>query len=148
MNEVDFNTLQTVSTVYTNGTQYFSFVLVPANDIKIDSGAGLKLGGILDFGSSFNFGETDNGVEFQYKLTKKNAGTTKDCGVVKIVGVNNHATNTLTVPNVVNPYDDTIANVTIAARESATVTSCSMLDIINLVNYMKANNEGPWAPQS
>lgn len=146
-NEGDFNELPSTSTVYTNGTQYFSFVLVPAKDIKIDSGAGLKLGGILDFGSSFNFGETDNGIEFQYKLTKKNAGTTKDCGVVKIVGVNNHATNTLTVPNVVNPSDGTIANVTIAAGETATVTSCSMLDIINLVNYMKANNEGPWAPQ-
>lgn len=146
-NEGDFNELPTVSTVYTNGTQYFSFVLVPSKDIKIDSGAGLKLGGILDFGSSFNFGETDNGIEFQYKLTKKNAGTTKDCGIMKIVGVNNHASNTLTVPNVVNPSTGVIADVTVAAGQTAEVTSCSMLDIINLVNYMKNNNQGPWAEQ-
>lgn len=122
----------------------FVFQKHSAPSIKIDSGAELKLGGILDFGSSFNFGETDNGIEFQYKLTKKNTGTTKDCGVVKIVGVNNHATNTLTVPKVVNPSDGTIADVTIAAGETTTVASCSMLDIINLVNYMKANHQGPW----
>ena len=142
-NEGDFNTLPTASTVYTNGTQYFSFVLVPANDIKIDSGAGLKLGGILDFGSSFNFGETDNGIEVQYKLTKKNA--TKDCGILKVVGVNNNTSTALVVPNVVNASDGTIGNVTVAAGETATITSCSILDIINLVNYMKSQGQGPWA---
>lgn len=72
-NENDFSVLPTDSVVYTNGTQYFSFTTVAAPSIKIESGSELKLGGILDFGSSFNFGETDNGVEFQYKLTKKNA---------------------------------------------------------------------------
>jgi len=108
------------------------FVKHGAKDIKIDSGAGLKLGGILDFGSSFNFGETDNGIEVQYKLTKKN--NTKDCGILKVVGVNNHATNTLTVEGVtVNP------------GETATISQCSILDIIKLVNYMKTNNQGPWA---
>lgn len=50
---------------YECGHGYFvSFTEIPAPDIKIDSGAGLKLGGILDFGSSFNFGETDGGIEF------------------------------------------------------------------------------------
>lgn len=97
-NEGDFTTLPVAATVYTNGTQYFSFTEVAAPSIKIESGAELKLGGILDFGSSFNFGETDNGIEVQYKLTKKNA--TKDCGVLKVVGVNNHATNDLTVEGV------------------------------------------------
>lgn len=133
-NDGDFNSLPVASTVYTNGTQYFSFTEVAAPDIKIDSGAGLKLGGILDFGSSFNFGETDNGIEVQYKLTKKNA--TKDCGVLKVVGVNNHATNSLTVEGV-----------TIAPGQTDVIAQCSILDIIKLVNYMKTNNEGPWASQ-
>jgi hypothetical protein len=110
----------------------FVFQKHSAPSIKIDSGAELKLGGILDFGSSFNFGETDNGIEVQYKLTKKNAE--KDCGIVKVVGVNNHATNDLTVEGV-----------TIAPGQTATIAQCSMLDIIKLVNYMKTNNEGPWA---
>ena len=131
-NEGDFTTLPVAATVYTNGTQYFSFTEVAAPSIKIESGSELKLGGILDFGSSFNFGETDNGVEFQYKLTKKNAE--KDCGVLKVVGVNNHATNDLTVEGV-----------TIAPGQTGTIAQCSVLDIIKLVNYMKTNNEGPWA---
>ena len=131
-NDGDFTTLPVAATVYTNGTQYFSFTEVAAPSIKIESGAELKLGGILDFGSSFNFGETDNGIEFQYKLTKKNAE--KDCGIVKVVGVNNHATNDLTVEGV-----------TIAPGQTATIAQCSMLDIIKLVNYMKTNNQGPWA---
>lgn len=102
-----------------------------APDIKIESGAGLKLGGILDFGSSFNFGETDNGIEVQYKLTKKNA--TKDCGVLKVVGVNNHATNNLVV-----------GDTTVAPGQTAVIAQCSILDIIKAVNWMKDNNEGPW----
>lgn len=130
-NENDFDTLPTDSVVYTNGTQYFSFTTVAAPSIKIESGSELKLGGILDFGSSFNFGETDNGIEFQYKLTKKNAE--KDCGVLKVVGVNNHATNNLTVEGV-----------TITPGQTATIAQCSVLDIIKLVNYMKTNNQGPW----
>ena len=117
--------------VYTNGTQYFQFVEVAAPAIKIESGGELKLGGILDFGSSFNFGETDNGIEFQYKLTKQNAE--KDCGVLKVVGVNNHATNNLVVEGE-----------TIAPGQTGTIAQCSVLDIIKLVNYMKTNNQGPW----
>ena len=133
-NDGDFETLPTSDTVYTNGTVDFQFTEVPAPSIKIESGAELKLGGILDFGSSFNFGETDNGIEVQYKLTKKN--NTKDCGVLKVIGVNNHATNNLTVEGV-----------TIAPGQTGVIAQCSLLDIIKLVNYMKTNNEGPWAPQ-
>ena len=131
-NEGDFISLPINATIYTNGTQYFSFTEVAAPAIKIESGSELKLGGILDFGSSFNFGETDNGIEVQYKLTKKNAE--KDCGILKVVGVNNHASNNLTVEGI-----------TIAPGESSTITQCSILDIIKLVNYMKTNNQGPWA---
>lgn len=133
-NDGDFESIPISQVIYTNGTQYFSFTEIPAPSIKIDSGAELKLGGILDFGSSFNFGETDGGIEVQYKLTKKN--NTKDCGVIKVVGVNNHTSNNLTVEGV-----------TIAPGQTGTIAQCSLLDVIKLVNYMKTNNEGPWAAQ-
>ena len=129
----DSEHLPVASTIYTNGSQYFSFTITPAPSIKIDSGSELKLGGILDFGSTFNFGETDGGIEVQYKLTKKNA--TKDCGILKVVGVNNHTSNNLTVEGV-----------TIAPGETDTIMQCSILDIIKLVNYMKTNEQGPWTP--
>lgn len=102
-----------------------------APSINIESAAGIKLKGILDFGSKFGFGETDNGIEVQYKLTKKNA--TKDCGVLKVVGVNNHATNNLVV-----------GDTTVAPGQTAVIAQCSLLDIIKAVNWMKDNNEGPW----
>lgn len=130
-NDGDFDVLPTDGVVYTNGTENFTFTEIAAPSIKIESGGELKLGGILDFGSSFNFGETDNGIEFQYKLTKKNA--TKDCGVLKVVGVNNHQSNSLIVEGV-----------TIAPGNTGTIAQCSVLDIIKLVNYMKTNNQGPW----
>lgn len=134
-NDGDFETSPTAGTLYTDGNGlYFAFTENAAPDIKIDSGGELKLGGILDFGSSFNFGETDNGIEFQYKLTKKNA--TKDCGVLKVVGVNNNASNNLVVEGQ-----------TIAPGNTEVVAQCSVLDMIKLVNYMKTNNEGPWESQ-
>lgn len=131
-NSGDFDNDVTPGTVYTDGAGlYFTFTENAAPAIKIESGGELKLGGILDFGSTFNFGETDNGIEVQYKLTKKNAQ--KDCGILKVVGVNNHETNSLTVEGV-----------TIAPGETATIAQCSLLDIIKLVNYMKNNSQGPW----
>lgn len=145
LSQVDGNTVQAEVTLDGSATIYINFGSIagaisgycklepqPIPSIKIDSGAELKLGGILDFGSSFNFGETDNGIEVQYKLTKKNA--TKDCGVLKVVGVNNHATNNLTVEGV-----------TIAPGQTGVIAQCSLLDMIKLVNYMKTNNQGPWS---
>ena len=127
-----------ISIVYNKQGHVTSTVTVKykkvAPSINIESAAGIKLKGVLDFGSTFNFGETDNGIEVQYKLTKNNAAM--DCGVLKVVGVNNHATNNLVV-------DD----VTIAPGETETIAQCSILDIVKLVNYMKTNNEGPWATQ-
>lgn len=105
---------------------------VADDTIELDPKYKLKLGGVLDFGSNFNFGETDEGIEVQYKLTKKNA--TKDCGVIKVVGVNNHASNNLVVEGV-----------TIAPGETETIDECSILDIIKLTNYMKDNGLGPWS---
>ena len=97
-------------------------------NIQIDSGAALKLKGILDFGSSFNFGETDKGIEVQYRLSKKNKP--EDCGILKVVGVNNHASNDLTVEGI-----------TIPAGQTGVIAQCSLLDMIKLVNYMKTNNK-------
>lgn len=102
-----------------------------ARGINIESCAGIKLKGTLDFGSTFNFGETDNGIEVQYKLTKKNVE--KDCGVLRVVGFNNHASNNLVVEGE-----------TIAPGETAVIAECPILDIIKLTNYMRDNNLGPW----
>lgn len=141
------------SAVYTNGTQFFSFTEVAAPSIKIESGAELKLGGILDFGSSFNFGETDNGIEVQYKLTKKNA--TKDCGKLRVVAVNNHASNNIVIDQskwvLSDPSDPTSAlvldtsNTTVAPGNTEVVAEASIYDIIKLTNYMKSQGQGPWA---
>ena len=120
---------------------YIVLVKSAAPSIKIDSGAELKLGGILDFGSTFNFGETDNGIETQYKLTKKN--NTKDCGKLKVVAVNNHASNSMTVES----YNTTdgLCVYTVNPGETVTVAECSLLDIIKFVNWAKKNSEGPWS---
>lgn len=135
---------------YECGRGYFvSFTEIPAPDIKIDSGAGLKLGGILDFGSSFNFGETDGGIEVQNKYTKK--GAIKDCGKLKVIAVNNNSSaytfNTLWDPtaNSNNGGSVTETTVSVPAGESVQIAEASIYDIIKLVNYMKANNQGPWA---
>jgi hypothetical protein len=135
---------------YECGRGYFvSFTEIPAPDIKIDSGAGLKLGGILDFGSSFNFGETDGGIEVQNKYTKK--GTFKDCGKLKVIAVNNNSSaytfNTLWDPTANSNAGGSVTETTVSvpAGESVQIAEASIYDIIKLVNYMKANNEGPWA---
>lgn len=116
-------------------------------DIKIDSGAQLKLGGILDFGSTFAFGETDGGVEFQLKKTKKDAGAEKDCGILKVTALNNHATNNYVVDGFV--ADNTnhtyqTQQVTLQPGTTHTVGSCSVLDIIKFVAWAKATQFGPW----
>lgn len=123
-------------------TGYYAFLPLTAKtpniniesdaDISLSAANKIKFDGTLDFGSVLNFGETDEGIEVQYKLTKKNA--TKDCGVIKVVGVNNHASNNLVVEGV-----------TIAPGETETIDECSILDIIKLTNYMKDNGLGPWS---
>ena len=149
-NEGDFTTLPDTTKIYSaGGGAFFEFVEVPAPSIKIESGNELKLGGILDFGSSFNFGETDNGIEVQNKYTKK--GTLKDCGKLKVIAVNNnssaHTFNTLWDPtaNSNNGGSVTETTVSVPAGESMQIAEASIYDIIKLVNYMKDNNQGPWA---
>ena len=148
-NEGDFTTLPDTTKIYTDGGgTYFEFVEVPAPSIKIESGSELKLGGILDFGSSFNFGETDNGIEVQNKYTKK--GALKDCGKLKVIAVNNNSSaytfNTLWDPTANSNAGGSVTETTVSvpAGESAQIAEASIYDIIKLVNYMKDNNQGPW----
>lgn len=118
-------------------------------NIDIKAANKLSLKGILDFGSSFQFGETDEGIEVQNKYTKK--GTLKDCGKLKVIAVNNNSSaytfNTLWDPtaNSNNGGSVTETTVSVPAGESAQIAEASIYDIIKLVNYMKDNNEGPWA---
>jgi len=94
--EIVYDILQSIDE---SSSDFVKFTKVSSPDINIESDSNIKItaqnkikfGGELDFGSSFNFGETDNGIEVQYKLTKK--GATKNCGIVKVVGVNNNATS-------------------------------------------------------
>ena len=121
-----------------------------ARGINIESCSKLSLKGILDFGSSFNFGETDDGVQFIKKYTKK--GATKDCDTLVLTAVNNHATDSFTVQNVPSignnvstgdPYymEDSI---TVLPGTEERLCEVSILDICRLVTYMKATEQGPW----
>ena len=78
------------------------------------------------------FGEIEDGIKVQYKYTKK--GNTKACDTISVVAMNNHPSN-----------DFVIEGNTVAPGQTATIASCSLLDMIKLVNYMKTNNQGPWA---
>lgn len=153
-NEGDFTTLPDTTKIYTGTGVYITFTEIPAPAIKIESGGELKLGGVLDFGSSFNFGETDNGIEVQYKLTKKN--NPKDCGVLKVIGINNSTTNTLTITTA-SPSDGTVQDYVIPVAEQTisantytpqTIASCSINDIIMFVNWAKGTGFGPWSSQA
>ena len=149
-NDSDFEISPTEGVIYSNGTQYFSFFVEEAPNINIESGGALKLKGILDFGSTFGFGETDNGIQYFKKLTKKAA--TKNCDKLQIIATNNHTTNNFITNKVV--YDDSVSpatfsesQVTIAPGNSEVVAEAYLYDIIKLTLYMKANELGPWTPQ-
>lgn len=128
------------------------------SDAKVKiSAPKLTLEGVTGFGSTMTFGETDEGIRYQYKLTKK--GNNKQCDVVQVEVYNNNTTDV--VFNGDNPsptnYDafggtegeviPTFCNtgVTVPAGQTVVVAQASMYDIIKLVNYMKTNNQGPWA---
>lgn len=96
---------------------------VIARGINIESCGGIKLKGELDFGSTFNFGETDNGIEFQYKKTKKNA--TKDCTTLKVMGVNNGSSILAANGHYISP------------GSSSVVAEASAIDVINVTNDFK-----------
>lgn len=129
-----------------------SITISAGNKLTLEASNEIKFVGELDFGSAFNFGETDGGISVQHKLTKKNA--VKDCGVIQVLAVNNHASNNLTIDksiydDVTDPSNPTLdtTQATITPGNSQVVASCSIIDIIRLVNYMKYNHEGPWTVQ-
>ena len=142
-------------TTYGGTTEFAVKYLKNSPSINIESAAGLKLKGILDFGSTFNFGETDNGIEFLHKMTKKNAE--KKCDLLKVVATNNSA-NAYTT-NAIYPVDDpddasgdgyayAETPATIQPGESSVIAEVSVYDICKLVSYFKNNEQGPWAAQS
>ena len=141
--------------------------------ITLESDAKIKLSapkvtleGVTGFGSTMTFGETDEGIRYQYKATKK--GKNKQCDVLQVKVYNNSsaaitfneeshlASNS---DKFVDANGDAVdansriptfyktGNVSVPAGSSVVVAQCSIMDIIKLVSYMKYNNEGPWAAQ-
>lgn len=114
-------------------------------NLTLQSNSGkVNINGELDFGDTFNFGETEDGIQTQRKLTK--GGNTKPCDTIKVVGVNNHTSNNLTVDGW-DSQNNAITTYTIAPGNTQTLAECSLLDVILLTNYMKTHQEGPWATQ-
>lgn len=120
-----------------NGIKLTAFDKININASKV----GIK--GTLDFGSSFGFGETDEGILYQKKHTKN--GIKKSCDTIKIEYYNNSGSVvTYSDADYETPavYNKTLSD--IASGTTAIAASCSVADIIKLVAYMKNNNLGPW----
>lgn len=145
-----------------------------AKGVSIESDAKIKISapkltleGVTGFGSSMSFGEADEGLRYQYKATKK--GKNKQCDVIQ-VEVFNNGTSPVTFneathlasnsdkfndadgnpvsPNSTIPTFYKTGPVEVPAGETKIVAQCSIMDIIKLVSYMKANQQGPWATQA
>lgn len=157
-NAGDFSALVNI---YTVGDNYklpdglvYKFTLVAAPNIKLETSSNIELtatqkikfGGELDFGSTFNFGETDNGIQSSFKYTKK--GAAKDCTSLQVAVQNNSASSQIFDYNTLNegePFTDVCEdNVTVEAGQTAVIAKVSIYDIAKLVVWMKANNQGPW----
>lgn len=89
-----------------------------------------------------------------YKLDDQN--NTIDGGVLKVKGINNSTTNTLTITTA-NPSNGTVQDYVIPAAEQVisantytpqTIASCSINDIIMFVNWAKGTGYGPWSSQA
>lgn len=130
------------------------------NKIKL-SAPKLTLEGVTGFGSTMSFGETDEGIRYQYKATKK--GKNKQCDVIQIEVLNNGteaitfnkgthvASNSDKFGQAANSNIPTFCNtgaVTVPAGSTIVVAQASVYDIIQLVNYFKngaGQASGPWA---
>lgn len=112
-------------------------------DIKLTAAGKLQFNGTLDFGKTFKFGETEEGIVVDKKFTAKNKP--KDCDIIRINYVNN-SKNTKT-HEVITVTDDSYQAIEteIPAGMTQEIASVSLYDVAKLVNYMKANNQGPWA---
>lgn len=89
-----------------------------------------------------------------YKLDDQN--NTIDGGVLKVKGINNSTTNTLTITTA-NPSDGTVQDYIIPAAEQVIsantytpqiIASCSINDIIKFVNWAKGTGYGPWSSEA
>lgn len=74
-----------------------------------------------------------------------------DGGVLKVKGINNSTTNTLTITTA-NPSDGTVQDYIIPTAFNIytpqTIASCSINDIIMFVNWAKGTGFGPWSSQA
>lgn len=115
-------------------------------DIEITAGQTLKLRGEFNFGSNFNFGETDAGIQSQFKYTKK--GNAKDCGSLQTVVLNNSSASQTFSYNTLKEGGSFTSvcedNITVESGQTAVVAKVSIYDIAKLVTWMKQNNQGPW----
>lgn len=89
-----------------------------------------------------------------YELDDQN--NTIDGGVLKVKGINNSTTNTLTITTA-NPSNGTVQDYIIPAAEQVisantytpqTIASCSINDIIMFVNWAKGTGYGPWSSEA
>ena len=159
-------------TVFDSNLRYVTCRQVgESSGVNIESDAKVKIAapkltleGVTGFGSTMTFGEAD--VRYQYKATKK--GKNKQCDVLQ-VEVFNNGTEAVTfneathrasnsdkfkdvdgnpvAANSVIPTFYKTGDVPVPAGEFKVVAQCSIMDIIKLVNYMKTNQQGPWAQQ-
>lgn len=109
-------------------------------NINIESAGKIKLSGTLDFGNSFNFGETKNGIKAQQNIAANGTLTSSDQLQIE---VKNKGTESQTW-NAPDSESICLSEANIAAGESSIVAKVSMYDIIKFVHWAKNNNFGPW----
>lgn len=123
-------------------------------NVKLSADGAIKLGELSIQNDNVDFGEMDNGITFNHKLTKKNAD--KDCGIIKLVAENNSTTSTFTI-HTADSSDGTLKDYVIPQKQSIvtqtsytpqTITSCSIEDIIMFVNWAKGSGYGPWSVEA
>ena len=142
--------------------------LSASGGVSIESDSKIKLSapkvtleGVTGFGSSMTFGETDEGIKYQYKATKK--GKNKQCDIIQVEVYNNgtgsinfnpatHTPSNYEIYGVSQgeqiPTFCTTSQVAIPAGQKVVIAQASIYDIIKLVDYFKNGNQGPWAPQT
>ena len=125
-------------------------------DIKI-KGKKVTIEGFEGFEPYMNFGETSEGIKFQYKYTKKSKF--KECDILQVEVYNNGDTSATFDPANIStptnigeglPIESNAPFVisettTIPAKSKKVVAQASMLDIIKFVAWAKDNNFGPWS---
>lgn len=133
------------------GSDYTPAENVPYNGYvlfeKVRSAINLESGGNIKLkGSQIDIKDA-KAITTEY-LYDKSVGT-EDHGVLKVIVKNNTASGIIDSDFQITGWDaanDQLQQYTIPRGESQEIASASILDIILLTNYMKANNQGPWEP--